>query len=111
MEDGTCKITISEAVSLACVKEEPLEYELSTNMTSGQEQDSSLDEVLNMLKRLSWPLQRMASQLYFFGVKENHARKFINCLTCGQRFHSRCTLMKHRRDNHSKKESEIKEKM
>ncbi|XP_016385513.1 zinc finger protein 2-like [Sinocyclocheilus rhinocerous] len=111
MEDDTGKIAISEAVSLACVKEEPLEYELSTNMTSGQEQNSSLDESVKY-EESELSVTEDGTSTVIFRVKENHARKFINCLTCGQRFRSRRTLMKHRRANHSKKKtkSEVKEK-
>lgn len=111
MEDDTCKITISEAVSLACVKEEPLEYELSTNMTSGQELNSSRDESVKY-EESELAVTEDGISTVIYGVKENHGRKCINCLTCGQRFRSRRTLMKHRRANHAKNktESEVKEK-
>uniref|UniRef100_A0A8C1IEQ4 C2H2-type domain-containing protein n=1 Tax=Cyprinus carpio TaxID=7962 RepID=A0A8C1IEQ4_CYPCA len=111
VEDGTCKITISEAVSLACVKEEPLEYELSANMTSGQALNSSPDESVKYEEsELAVTEDGISPEIS--SVKENHARKCINCLTCGQRFRSRRTLMKHRRANHAKNktESEVKEK-
>ncbi|KAF4095800.1 histone-lysine N-methyltransferase PRDM9 [Onychostoma macrolepis] len=110
-EDDTCKITISEAVSLACVKEEPLEYELSTNMTTRQELNSSLDESVKY-EESDLAVTEDGISTVIFGVKENRGRKFINCLTCGQRFRSRRTLMKHRRASHpkNKTESEVKEK-
>ncbi|XP_043082314.1 zinc finger protein 133 [Puntigrus tetrazona] len=111
VEDVACKITISEAVSLACVKEEPLEYELSTNMTSGQVLNSSLDEGVKY-EESELAVTEDGISTVLFGVKANHGRKFINCLTCGQKFRSRRTLMKHRRANHAKNktEAEVKEK-
>lgn len=103
VEDDTCKITISDAISLACVKEEPLEYELSGNMTSGKEQNSSLDECVKYEES-----ELAVTEDCISTVK----RKCISCLTCGQRFRSRRNLMKHQRANHGKKKtkSEVKEK-
>ncbi|XP_026057129.1 zinc finger protein 112-like [Carassius auratus] len=111
LADDTCKITISEAVSLACVKEEPLEYELSSNITFGQALISSPDEgVKDEESELAVTEDGISTEIS--GFREDHGRKYINCLTCGQRFRSRRTLMKHRRANHAKNktESEVKEK-
>ncbi len=111
MEDDTSKITISAAVSLACVKEEPLEYELSTNMTSRQELNSSLDESVKY-EESELAVTEDSISTVIFGVKGNNGRKYINCLTCGQRFRCRRTLMKHQRASHAKNktESEVQEK-
>ncbi|KAI2648953.1 Zinc finger protein 865 [Labeo rohita] len=111
IEDDTCRITISEAVSLACVKEEPFEYELSTNMTPGQEQNSSLDDSVKYEEN-ELAVSEDGISTVIFGVKESHGRKFISCLTCGQRFRSKRNLMKHRRATHTKKntESEVKDR-
>ncbi|XP_067290937.1 zinc finger protein OZF [Pseudorasbora parva] len=102
VEDETFKITISDTISLACVKEEPFEYELSANMTSGHEQNSSLD--------VKYEESELAVTKDSISTIK---RKYISCLTCGQRFRSKRNLMKHQRATHGKKKtkSEAKEKL
>ncbi|CAM4722827.1 unnamed protein product [Leuciscus chuanchicus] len=109
VEDETCKITISEAISLACVKEEPLEYELSANMTPGQEQDECVKYEESELA----VTEDCISTVIFENKEDNVKRKYISCLTCGQRFRSRRNLMKHQRANHGKKKTkcEVKERL
>ncbi|KAK9953263.1 hypothetical protein ABG768_017268 [Culter alburnus] len=112
VENDTCKITISEAISLACVKEEPLEYELSSNMTSGQQQNSSLDECVKYEESELAVTEDCISTVILEDKKDHVKRKYTSCLTCGQRFRSKRNLMKHQRANHGKKKnkSEVKEK-
>ncbi|KAK2870134.1 hypothetical protein Q8A67_024526 [Cirrhinus molitorella] len=111
VEDDACRITISEPVSLACVKEEPFEYELSNNMTPGKGQNSPLEESVKY-EEDELAITEDGISTVIFGVKESQAKKYISCLTCGQRFRSRRNLMKHQRANHTKKknESEVKER-
>uniref|UniRef100_A0A673I0T8 Si:dkey-226l10.6 n=1 Tax=Sinocyclocheilus rhinocerous TaxID=307959 RepID=A0A673I0T8_9TELE len=97
---------ISEAVSLACVKEEPLEYELSTNMTSGQEQNSSLDESVKYEEsELSVTEDGTSTKFLKMGLllrhrvihtKENPEGRFV-CQQCGKGFPHQAFLKAHQK--------------
>nr|XP_021329463.1 zinc finger protein 845 [Danio rerio] len=109
VENDTCSITISDTISLACVKDEPVEYELSTNATPGQEHNSSQDEDMK-----DEELEQAVTNdsLVVEPKKHRVSANLINCPKCSQRFRSRRTLTKHWRAHHAKKKpkSEQKEK-
>ncbi|TRY69868.1 hypothetical protein DNTS_015333 [Danionella cerebrum] len=88
-------ISISEAVSLACVKGEPEEFELSQNIPAVQEQEGFLEEDIKE--------EETEVNICVEEKQVNHGKyKSINCLKCGMRFRTRRTLMKHQRLFHVK---------
>ncbi|XP_051542991.1 zinc finger protein 432 [Myxocyprinus asiaticus] len=115
------KITIGETISLAGVKEEPLEYDLSANMAAKkEEQNLSLDkccdyEEIELALTDEMDVHMDSSTKPVVQDIGGKAVKFISCSTCGKKFRRRRNLMKHRRAEHPKKtfltKSEVKEKI
>ncbi|XP_017572405.1 histone-lysine N-methyltransferase PRDM9 [Pygocentrus nattereri] len=117
--EGTCNLTISSTVSLACVKEEPFEYEVS-QFTKPREDSKSASakqvkqeenecllsaemcvegrEKLRIIRRAEIKSERGHSHLEEESQEDKDKR--FSCSTCGQKFRNKGVLMQHE-SNHT----------
>ncbi|KAI4898350.1 hypothetical protein NFI96_011758 [Prochilodus magdalenae] len=109
--EETCNITISSTVSLASVKEEPFEYEVSQVMKPRGESESELAKQVKQeenecllsaetyaegrkhLSRANNKRERGCSELEEES-RDDKGKRF-SCSTCGQKFRNKGVLMQH----------------
>ncbi|XP_056593797.1 zinc finger protein 454 [Triplophysa dalaica] len=109
--DDTCAITIAETISLACVKEEPLEFDLNCSRTPQDDQNSSLEDTVKCEESELTITEDMDMKKPDQDAKVKKVRKggrlrSFKCLACGQKFRGRGALIQHQREKHLKQKSE-----